>query len=792
MRFSERWLREWVSPPLDTAGLTARLTAAGLEVDSATAVAERFVGVVVGEVLAVDRHPSADRLRVCRVDVGGAEPLTIVCGAPNVAVGMRAPAALVGARLPGGIEIQRARLRGVESSGMLCSAKDLGLAEMSEGLLALPADAASGTDVYGYLGLEDAAIEVDLTPNRSDCLSVAGIAREVGALTGLPVAKVSTAPVQPLTEDTFPVEVEVPGDCPRYVGRVVRGVDPRAPTPLWMRERLRRSGLRSISAVVDITNYVLLELGQPMHAFDLARLTGAVRVRRGRAGESLDLLDGSRIDLDAEALVIADDRGPVALAGIMGGAPTAVSPETRDIFFESAFFTPEVIAGRARRFGLATDSSHRFERGVDFERQREAVERATALLLEIAGGRPGPVIEWASAGHLPGRAPITLRASRLRALLGADVPPVAVSEVLTRLGLEVQAQDEGWVATPPSFRFDLGIEVDLAEEIARVIGYDRVPTTVPRAHLAVQPEPEARVSVARLREVLVDRGYQEAITFSFVDPDLQARLDPQEESIRLANPISADLAVMRTTLWPGLLKAVVHNRNRQQDRVWLFEAGLRFRRRAGDTVQEPVLAGVLCGTAEPPQWGLARRPMDFYDTKADLEALLALTGDAESFAFEPTHHPALHPGQAAAVQRAGETVGLLGALRPEHLRALDLEGPVYLFELRLDAVTSGSRPRFSPLSRFPAIRRDLAVVVEEGVPAQVLHACIGQAAGDMLRNLELFDVYRGEGIDPGRKSLALALTLQAPDRTLQDEDVDRLMVRIVGALERELGATLRG
>ena len=791
MRFSERWLREWVSPPLDTAGLAARLTAAGLEVDSLTPVGERFSGVVVGHVLEVAQHPAADRLHVCRVDAGGAEPLVIVCGAANVAVGMKAPTALVGARLPGGMEIRRAKLRGVESFGMLCSARELGLAETSEGLLPLPGDAPVGLDVVTYLGLDDVAIEVDLTPNRSDCLCVAGVAREVGVLTRQPVQSVTVEPVAPVIPDTFPVELEAPADCPRYVGRVVRNVDPAAQTPLWLRERLRRSGPRSISPVVDVTDSVRLERGQPMHAFDLDRLSGAIRVRRARAGESLTLLDGNPLSLDEDCLLIADDRGPIALAGVMGGLDSGVTAESRHIFFESAFFSPSVIAGRARRFGLATDASHRYERGVDFELQRRAIERATGLLVQIAGGECGPVIDRVSPEHLPTRAPITLRAARLSKILGIAVPDEAVADVLSRLGCRVEAQPGGWRVTPPSFRFDLAIEVDLIEEVARVTGYEHVPSTAPVAHLNLRPVPETRVPLERLRGLLADRGYQEAITYSFVDPSLQAMLDPEEEVVRLANPISADMAVMRTTLWPGLLKALGHNQNRQQARVWLFESGLRFRRRRGETLQEPVLAGLASGSALPDQWGLSRRPVDFYDVKADVEALLASTGVAAEFRFEPTSHPALHPGQAAAIFRGAEEVGRLGALHPAHLRSLDIEGPVYLFELGLGPLQQGVLPRFAPLSRFPAIRRDLAVVVDEAVPAEAVRVAIGQAAGDMLNDLELFDVYRGEGIEGGRKSLALSLTLQAADRTLLDAEVDAVVRGVLEALEREYKATLR-
>ena len=528
-----------------------------------------------------------------------------------------------------------------------------------------------------------------------------------------------------------------------------------------------------------------------MHAFDLDRLSGAIRVRRARAGESLTLLDGNPLSLDEDCLLIADDRGPIALAGVMGGLDSGVTAESRHIFFESAFFSPSVIAGRARRFGLATDASHRYERGVDFELQRRAIERATGLLVQIAGGECGPVIDRVSPEHLPTRAPITLRAARLSKILGIAVHDEAVADVLSRLGCRVEAQPGGWRVTPPSFRFDLAIEVDLIEEVARVTGYEHVPSTAPVAHLNLRPVPETRVPLERLRGLLADRGYQEAITYSFVDPSLQAMLDPEEEVVRLANPISADMAVMRTTLWPGLLKALGHNQNRQQARVWLFESGLRFRRRRGETLQEPVLAGLASGSALPDQWGLSRRPVDFYDVKADVEALLASTGVAAEFRFEPTSHPALHPGQAAAIFRGAEEVGRLGALHPAHLRSLDIEGPVYLFELGLGPLQQGVLPRFAPLSRFPAIRRDLAVVVDEAVPAEAVRVAIGQAAGDMLNDLELFDVYRGEGIEGGRKSLALSLTLQAADRTLLDAEVDAVVRGVLEALEREYKATLR-
>lgn len=791
MKFSERWLREWVNPPVTTAQLAEQLTMAGLEVDSVEEAAPAFEGVVVGRVLAVTPHPDAERLRVCQVDVGGAEPLNIVCGAANVRPGMFAPTAVVGAQLPGGLSIKRAKLRGVESFGMLCSAKELGLAEASEGLMELPADAASGQDLRTYLGLDDHLIEVDLTPNRSDCLGLAGIAREVGVLNRCDVSAPAIDPVKATLSDTFPVEVHAPADCPRYIGRVLRGIDPHAKTPLWMQERLRRGGIRSLGPLVDVTNYVLLELGQPMHAFDLARLEGGILVRRARPQETITLLDGRQLALDANTLVIADQAKALAIAGIMGGIDSSVSDATRDLFLESAFFAPQSIAGRARQHGLHTESSRRFERGVDPQLQRRAMERATALLLEIVGGRPGPVIEIAADAYLPKREPIILRAERVQRLLGVEIPAAEVADILTRLGMQVEQAGRDWRVTPPSFRFDITIETDLIEELARVYGYNHIPSTQSRARIAMNPEPEAKVSVERLRRILVDRGYQEAITYSFVDPALQRLLDPDRTPVALANPISAEMSVMRTSLWVGLIKALMHNQNRQQTRVRLFETGLRFIQEPAGLRQEPRIAGVVSGSAYPEQWGVPQRPADFYDLKADVEALLETTGRAGEFSFTADRHPALHPGQTARIGRAGTPVGWIGALHPAVEQELDLTGPVLMFELSLAAVQEGSIPSFQELSVFPSLRRDIAVVLDERVSSQAVRGCIRAAAGERLQALELFDVYRGKGIDSGRKSLALGLILQDSSRTLTDSDVDAILEQVMARLKQEFGATLR-
>ncbi len=664
MKFSENWLREWVDPPIDTAALVEQLTIAGLEVGGITPVALRLQGIVVGEVLSVASHPNADKLRVCTVDTGQDEPLSIVCGAPNVHLGMRTPTALVGTEMPGGMKIKRAKLRGVESSGMLCSVMELGLADSADGLMELPADAPVGEEIRNYLGLEDVSIELDLTPNRGDCLGLAGIAREVGVINRCPVSIPPMGPVPARIKDEFPVALEAPVDCPRYVGRVVRNINPMAPTPMWMQERLRRGGLRSISATVDITNYVLLELGQPMHAFDLDRLQGGILVRRSLEGENISLLDGSEMTLDAQTLVIADQSAPQALAGIMGGRDSAVTVDTHHIFLESAYFSPQTIAGRGRRYGIQTASSHRFERGVDFGLQRTAMERATALVLEVVGGEPGPVIERVVDDELPSRLPIHLRRSRIRRVLGMEPDAADVGEIFKRLGMQVEEKGDGWLITPPGFRFDMAIETDLIEEIARIVGYDKLPTAIPQAHLDIRQDEETRVGLPRMRQLLVDRGYQEAITYSFIDPGLQARFDPDEVPIGLSNPISADMTVMRTTLWPGLIQVLRHNQNRQQSRIRLFESGPRFIQREKRTIQEAALAGILAGPALPEQWGAPAREVDFFDAKADVAALVELAGGGGGRYFYCCSPPGIAPGTDRAHRTGGASGRIYGGPAP--------------------------------------------------------------------------------------------------------------------------------
>ncbi len=791
MKFSEQWLRTWVNPQVSSDELVARLSMAGLEVDSVTPAAGQFSGIVVGEVLSTEQHPDADKLRVCQVS-NGVETFQVVCGAPNVRPGLKIPFAMIGAELPGDFKIKKAKLRGVESNGMLCSAAELQISEENDGLLELAADAPVGEDVRTYLQLNDVSIEVDLTPNRGDCLSLAGLAREVGALYAAPVSRPQVAAVAAVHEQVLPVEVLESKACPRYLGRVVRNVDVSKPTPLWMVERLRRADVRSIDAVVDVTNYVMLELGQPMHAFDLAQINGGIRVRMAEEGEKLVLLDGQDISLRANTLVIADHERALAIAGVMGGESSGVSATTRDLFLESAFFDTIALAGKARSYGLHTDSSHRFERGVDSQLAREAMERATGLLLEIVGGEPGPIIAVESAADLPNIAPITLRSERIEQMLSMVMDDSEVERLLGGLGLGVTAEGPGrWQVVVPSHRFDISLEVDLIEELARLYGYNRLPVRYPQARLAPQRKAEAAVELPALRRLLVARGYQEAITYSFIDPKMFELFNPGVAPLMLANPISADMAAMRSSLWPGLVKALQHNLNRQQTRVRMFESGLRFVGQLEGLKQEAMLAGVICGGRLPEAWAHARDTVDFYDIKADVEALLACAGSANEFSFAAGEHPALHPGQTARIERDGCLVGFVGALHPELAKTLGIDQPVYLFELVLAEVASGRLPKFQELSRFPEVRRDLALLVDRDVAATVVLDGIRAQAGDCLTDLKLFDVYHGKGIDPHRKSLAVGLTWQHPSRTLNDDEVNTTIENILSSLEQRFNATLR-
>ncbi len=792
MKISEQWLHEWVATKLAAHTLAERLTLAGIEVGSVTPAAPALERVVVGEILDVAPHPQADRLRLCTVNIGRKTPLNIVCGAANVAAGLKVAAALEGTVLPNGTRIVRSAIRGIESAGMLCSAAELGLEESSAGLLELDKNARPGTALAAHLQLDDRILEVELTPNRGDCLSVAGLARELAALTGARYTPARDKTARVTSRRALKVKLGSPTACARYAGRVIEGIDAATHTPMWLKERLRRGGVRSIHPVVDITNYVMLELGQPMHAFDLDRLQGAITARSARGGEALALLDGKTIALDSADLVIADSRGPVALAGIMGGIHTAVTATTTKLFLESAWFRPEVIGMRARHHGLHSESSHRFERGVDPQLARRALERASQLVLAICGGRAGPISEAQARPQLPRQTAIVLRAQRIERILGLAIPAGTVTTILKRLGMRVAKIAGGWKVTPPDWRFDIGREIDLIEELARVHGYDKVPARIAHGAMRAPAIPESRIAVTRLRNLLIDRDYQEAITYSFVDPGLQQRVMPDRPGIDLANPIASDLARMRTSLWPGLLQAVRHNHNRQLDRIRLFEIGRRYLPDGpGRTIEEEMLAGVACGPVASKQWGMDKRSVDFFDVKADVEALLAATG--RDYRFQPARHPALHPGQSAEILEAetGMSIGLIGTFHPDLLAYIGLEDSVIGFELRVDALRAAIIPKFHEISRFPAVTRDIAVVVDTAVAAQEAMDCVKTAAGKLLVNLELFDDYRGEGIDSGRKSLALGLTFQDTSRTLNEEDVERVVGRVIEALRTRIGGQLR-
>lgn len=790
MKFSEKWLRGWVNPQVSRDELVARLSMAGLEVDSVTPAAGQFSGIVVGEVLSTEQHPDADKLRVCQVS-NGSETFQVVCGAPNVRPGLKIPFAMIGAELPGDFKIKKAKLRGVESNGMLCSAAELQISEENDGLLELAADAPVGQDIREYLDLDDASIEVDLTPNRGDCLSLAGLAREVGALYDAPVTRPAVPAVAATRDDVRSVEVLAPAACPRYLGRVIRNVDLSRPTPLWMVERLRRADVRSIDAAVDITNYVMLELGQPLHAFDLAEINGGIRVRMAEEGEKLVLLDGQEVALRSDTLVIADHERALAIAGVMGGEHSGVSATTRDIFLESAFFEPISVAGKARSYGLHTDASHRYERGVDSQLAKEAIERATGLLLEIVGGEAGPVIEAVSEQHLPNVAPIILRADRINQMLGMEMDSAEVERLLNALGLKTSGGAGQWQVEVPSHRFDISLEVDLIEELARLYGYNRLPVRYPQARLAPQARAESRGELPALRRLLVARGYQEAITYSFIDPKLFELFSPGVEPLLLANPISSDMAAMRASLWPGLVKALQHNLNRQQDRVRLFESGQRFVGQLDGLQQQPMLAGVVCGSRMPEGWANGRDSIDFFDVKADVEALLGFSGSLGDFTFAAGKHPALHPGQTARIERDGREVGYLGAIHPELAKTLGLDRPVFVFELVLGDVVEGRLPKFHELSKFPEVRRDLALIAGRDVASSAVLEVIRENAGEWLTDLRLFDVYQGKGIDPDRKSLAVGLTWQHPSRTLNDDEVNAATQDILTSLEQRLNTTLR-
>lgn len=790
MRVSEHWLRDWVQPESRGAELAEQLTMVGLEVDKIEPAAPPFEQVVVGRVASLKPHPQAERLQIAMVDIGSDAPLQIVCGAPNVRVDDCYPTAVPGAQMPNGISIKATELRGVESQGMLCSAKELGLSEEGAGLLVLPSDSTPGVDIRELLKLDDTIIEIDLTPNRGDCLGIAGIAREVSVFNRCTLTLPDIEPITAQIDEVFPVTLSAPKACPRFVGRVIRDIDPTAPSPLWLTERLRRAGVRSISAVVDVTNYVMLELNHPMHAFDLNKLEGGINVRYAKAGEQLRLLNEQVIEPDSETLLITDSNGPVALAGIMGGADTEVSARSQHIFFECAYFSQLDIAGKARRYGLHTDASQRFERGVNPHGQMRAVERATQLLLEITGGTPGPLIDTHHTEYLPQNKEIRLRGKRIEQVLGMSVSAEVVEDILSRLGIDLQNTVEGWLATPPSTRSDITLEVDLIEEVGRIHGYQHLPRINSKSRLPLASCPEDYISTARIQQTLVQRGYFEAITYSFIDPELQRLFEPEQKPITLANPISSEMAVMRTSIWPGLIKTLLANQARQQQHIRLFEIGLNFLGTPDHVIQESYLAGLASGDVWPEQWGMDRRRLDFFDVKSDVEALLTPTGQAVQFVA--AEHPALHPGQTAQIQdQVGQQIGWLGALHPAVQNQLDLELPCFLFELKLDAVQHAKLPVAKELSKFPQSRRDLAIVVADTVSTDSVMQTIHNYAGEYLRHVTLFDVYRGKGIEKGHKSLAFGLIFQDFSGSLTDQTLDAASAAIVNGIAQDFGGKLR-
>ncbi len=790
MKFSENWLRSHVPTSATRDELVATLTAIGLEVEEVSVLGQSLDKVVVARIVECSKHPEADRLQVCKVDVGVGEPLQIVCGAPNARAGLRAPLALVGAQV-GGIDIKAAKLRNVDSNGMLCSAKELGIDVDASGLLELPDDAPVGTPIADYLGLPDASIEIKLTPNRADCFSVRGIAYDVAAAFGSEVVAFDATPMPALNDQAMVIELNAGADAPRYCGRVIEGIDARVATPAWMAERLRRSGVRPVSLMVDITQYVMLELGQPMHAFDRARLTGPIGVRHSRDGEIVKLLDGREARLDSEFLVVTDADRVVALAGLMGGWDTRVTGTTHNVFLEAAHFAPSAIIGRGRKLGMHTDASHRFERGVDPALPAQAIEVATRLVVELAGGNPGPVTEAVLPEHLTPARPITLRRARIARLLGIEMADADVERMLRALGMQVSASDGGWIVVAPSRRFDIAIEEDLIEELARIHGYERIPTTLPGGATRIAVPSETDLDAATTRRQLVAREYMEAITYAFVEATLLQLWNMEEGAVPLANPLSAELGMMRTALLPGLVSALQRNAARQAGRVRLCELGNVFEARdRAAPLETSRVAGAICGEAKSAQWGEPSRKADFHDIKGDLESLAAASG--VKLEYWPSTAAHGHPGRSAEVRREGRVIGWIGQLHPRLQRALDLDTEVFGFEVDLAPLSARALPLSKELSRFPSVRRDLAFVVAEEVPWIAIEATVRGAAGPWLRALVVFDRYVGQGVETGQKSLAMGLILQDNSRTLNDRDVDGAIAGVVSAIERDHGARIRG
>ncbi len=790
MKIAESWLREWVDPELSTEELAHQLTMLGHEVDGVEEQGAGLDGVVVAEVLEVAKHPDADRLSVCQV-TNGDETLEIVCGAPNVVKGMKTPLGTPGVKLPNGLKLRKSKIRGVVSHGMLCSAVELGLGEESDGIMALPADAPVGEPLAAYLQLPDAVFDLDLTPNRGDCFSVLGIARDVSALTGATLKPPVVEPVKATIDDELPIELLEPAGCPVFAGRVIRNIDPKARSPLWMVERLRRVGLREIHPVVDVTNFVMMELGQPLHGYDYGLVKGAIRPRLANSGEKVTLLDENEVDVRENTLVITDDSGAIGLAGIMGGLSTAVTDTTTDVYFEAAFWPPAYMAGRARQYGMHTDASMRFERGVDPEGQGRAVERATELLLEISGGEAGPLVVTTADEHRPQPKTIYLRRSRLALLLGADIDDGIVTGILERLDLSATADEDGWTVIAPSHRFDISIEADLIEEVARIHGYDSIPETTEIAQNALVTVTESSIDMDAASATLIARDYQEVITYSFVDREADAAISGSESELVLSNPISSEMSVMRSSLWPGMLEAAANNTARQQGRVRLFEVGKSFHGTLEAPHEVQRIAALITGDLAPEQGGSGSQGVDFFDIKSDLEALLKLAGENAEVSFRAAEHPALQPGQAAEIVRDDEAIGIVGKLHPTQAKRFELKRDVFLFELDADKALASSAPAAEAVSKFPAIRRDLSFLVDERVSAAELIRAASASAPALIRDVRLFDIYQGPGIEAGLKSVSIGLILQETSRTLTDDDADAAQAAAVQKLQQEFAAQLR-
>ena len=790
MKFSESWVREWVDPEISSEELAEQLTMLGLEVDDYASAGGDFSDVVVGKIESVEQHPDADRLRVCQVNDGNGSVHNVVCGAPNARAGICIPFARVGAVLPGGFKIKSSKLRGVKSDGMLCSAAELKLSEEADGLHELPADAPLGMALVDYLALDDHVIDIDLTPNRGDCLSIRGVAREVSARNNVPMQEPEFDSVPQQLDDTFSVAIDQNSCCASYAGKIIRGIDANAKSPLWMVEKLRRCGLRSISPSVDVTNFVMMELGQPMHAFDMDKLEQGIHVRLARPGEKLTLLDDREVTLEEDTTVIADQKKAVAIAGIMGGNETGVTEHTKNVLLEAALFTPLGIAGKPRRYNACTDSAQRFERGVDSDLQHRAIERAAFLLTSIVGGQAGPMFEVRNDSLDRSFAEVRLRRKRLSDFLGTTVDDQRVVAILERLGIHTREVDDGWIASSPTWRYDISIEEDLIEEIARVHGYDQMPRTNPLFTPSIGSTSESDMPRYRIQQLLVDRGYQEAVCYSFVDGDKQIHFDPQSDALALANPIASDMGVMRNTLWVGLCETMQSNLNRRQSDIRLFECGLKFVMQGDDLIQKPVLAGVVAGLRNPDHWSASADSADFYDVKADVEAVLKLANGSE-FRFESGNHPALHPGMCARIMVDEVAVGWLGTMHPKLQKTLDLSQLPIMFEIDMEQLEQRKIPAFTDISKFPSVRRDLSVILDQTVSYAMIRACVEKHAPESLQTVRIVSVYTGSGITDGSKSVALGLILQDFSRTLDDIEIDSAVSQILNGLTSDLRATLR-